>query len=157
MISEGSCYTEDWSNDAENSALTTTINYILKYNHISAVKIRVLTQTINFSSLTVLKTGVELGLPTPLTTADSVSFFLDKDCVYLDAERLYEHIKQQFFQTHAPLHQARPGACQTCAETVQVTRSFSRTTVNCGQMRCCQDIMSVKTNFPVLSAVILCS
>jgi len=23
MISEGSCYTEDWSNDAENSALIT--------------------------------------------------------------------------------------------------------------------------------------
>ncbi len=32
MISEGSCDTEDWSNDAENSALT-EINYILKcYN-----------------------------------------------------------------------------------------------------------------------------
>ncbi len=29
MISEGSCYTEDWSNDAENSALITEINYIL--------------------------------------------------------------------------------------------------------------------------------
>ncbi len=28
MISEGSC---DWSNDAENSALITGINYILKY------------------------------------------------------------------------------------------------------------------------------
>ncbi len=27
MISEGSCDTEDWSNDAEN----TEINYILKY------------------------------------------------------------------------------------------------------------------------------
>ncbi len=33
MISEGSCDTEDWSNDAENSALhhSTEINYILKY------------------------------------------------------------------------------------------------------------------------------
>ncbi len=31
MISEGSCDTEDWSNDAENSALITGINYILKY------------------------------------------------------------------------------------------------------------------------------
>ncbi len=30
MIFEGSC-TEDWSNDAENSALITGINYILKY------------------------------------------------------------------------------------------------------------------------------
>ncbi len=31
MISEGSCDTEDWSNDAENVALITGINYILKY------------------------------------------------------------------------------------------------------------------------------
>ncbi len=33
MISEGSCDTEDWSNDAENSALITGINYILKYRY----------------------------------------------------------------------------------------------------------------------------
>ncbi len=31
MISEGSCDTEDWRNDAENSALITAINYILLY------------------------------------------------------------------------------------------------------------------------------
>ncbi len=31
MISEGSCDTEDWSNDAENSVYITGINYILKY------------------------------------------------------------------------------------------------------------------------------
>ncbi len=31
MISEGSCDTEDRSNDAENTALITGINYILKY------------------------------------------------------------------------------------------------------------------------------
>ncbi len=31
MISEGSCDTEDWSNDAENSDLITAINYILTY------------------------------------------------------------------------------------------------------------------------------
>ncbi len=30
MISEGSCDNEDWSNDAENSAFITEINYILK-------------------------------------------------------------------------------------------------------------------------------
>ncbi len=30
MISEGSWDTEDWSNDAENSALITEIHYILK-------------------------------------------------------------------------------------------------------------------------------
>ncbi len=31
MISEGSCDIEDWSNDAENSALITGINYIWTY------------------------------------------------------------------------------------------------------------------------------
>ncbi len=31
MISEESCDTEDWSNDAENTALITEINYILKH------------------------------------------------------------------------------------------------------------------------------
>jgi len=31
MISEWSCDTEDWSNDAENLALYTGINYMLKY------------------------------------------------------------------------------------------------------------------------------
>jgi len=34
MISEGSCDTEDWSNDAENSALVTEINYSLLNIHI---------------------------------------------------------------------------------------------------------------------------
>jgi len=29
MVSEGSCDTEDWSNDAENSALFTGMNYNL--------------------------------------------------------------------------------------------------------------------------------
>ncbi len=33
MISEGSCDTEDWSNDAENTALITEINLILQYIH----------------------------------------------------------------------------------------------------------------------------
>jgi len=31
VISEGSCDTEDWSNDAENSALIPGIQYSLKY------------------------------------------------------------------------------------------------------------------------------
>jgi len=35
VISEGSCDTEDWSN-AENSALITGINYILKYIQIES-------------------------------------------------------------------------------------------------------------------------
>ncbi len=36
MISEGSFDPEDWSNDAENSALITGINYILKYIQIES-------------------------------------------------------------------------------------------------------------------------
>jgi len=31
MISEGSCDTKDWSNDAKNSALPSIIKYIWKY------------------------------------------------------------------------------------------------------------------------------
>jgi len=34
VISEGSCDIKDWSNDAENTALITGINYIVKYIHI---------------------------------------------------------------------------------------------------------------------------
>ncbi len=36
MISEGSCDTEDWSNDAENSALITEINAYIKYIQIES-------------------------------------------------------------------------------------------------------------------------
>ncbi len=36
MISEGSCDTEDWSNDAESLVLITEINYILKYIQIES-------------------------------------------------------------------------------------------------------------------------
>ncbi len=36
MITEGSCDTEDWSNDAENFAFITGINYILKYIQIES-------------------------------------------------------------------------------------------------------------------------
>ncbi len=37
MISEGSCDTEDWSNDVENTDLITEINYILKYIQIESI------------------------------------------------------------------------------------------------------------------------
>jgi len=37
MISEGSCDTEDWSNDAENSALITGINFNYVGRHIMAI------------------------------------------------------------------------------------------------------------------------
>jgi len=39
MISEGSCDTKDWSNDAEHSALITGINYTLLYIHIENIYI----------------------------------------------------------------------------------------------------------------------
>jgi len=39
MISEGSCGTEDWSND-ENAALVTGTNYISKYFTIFLIKIK---------------------------------------------------------------------------------------------------------------------
>ncbi len=86
------------------------------YIYISAVKISALTQAINFFSLTrlnyltLLTQGRGLGLATPLITANSVTFFLDKKCIYSVTERLYEHIKQETFQTCAPAslqHQAR--------------------------------------------------
>ncbi len=36
MISEGSCDSEDWSNDAENTALITGINYItFTFSHLA--------------------------------------------------------------------------------------------------------------------------
>ncbi len=47
-----------------------------------------------------INAGAGLGLATPFTTAASL-FFLEKDCVYLDAERLYDHIKWETFQTRA--------------------------------------------------------
>ncbi len=36
MISEGLCDTEDWNNDATNSALITGIKYILNYIQIES-------------------------------------------------------------------------------------------------------------------------
>ncbi len=93
--------------------------------YISAVKISVLT------IFNAVNRGAELGLASPLTTAASVSFFLDKNCIYLDAERLYVHIKQETFQMHAPTSPQRQVLVK------QAQKRFSRTTVNCGQMRCC--------------------
>ncbi len=56
MIFEGSCNTEDWSNDAENSALITGINYIYSDKNllfeivILFHKITVFTVFMNFSN-----------------------------------------------------------------------------------------------------------
>ncbi len=53
MISEGSRDTEDWSNDDENSALITAINYILKYIKIRKVILNCITVLQYFWSNTV--------------------------------------------------------------------------------------------------------
>ncbi len=52
MISEGSCDTEDWSNDAENSALITEINYILKYIQIENIFFVIIVIVIIFYNIT---------------------------------------------------------------------------------------------------------
>ncbi len=63
---------------------------IYVYIYISGVKISALTQAINFFSLTkifnAINTGAELGLATPLTTAVSVTFSLEKKWIYSVAE-----------------------------------------------------------------------
>ncbi len=57
MISEGSCDTEDWSNEAENSALITEINYILKYikTENSYFKLWSYLAILQFSSVSLIK------------------------------------------------------------------------------------------------------
>ncbi len=61
-----------------------------------------------------INAGAGLGLATPLTTAVSVTISLDKKCIYSVAERLYDHIKRETFQMHAPASQTS----QTSAQTV---------------------------------------
>ncbi len=60
----------------------------------SGVKVSSLTQVINFSSLRALKV-FNSGLANLHTAAASVLFFLDDNCIYLEAELLYDHIKQR--------------------------------------------------------------
>ncbi len=43
-------------------------------------------------------------------------FFLEKDCVYLDAERLYDHIKREMFQTARSNSASATGTSQTNTE-----------------------------------------
>ncbi len=51
-----------------------------------------------------INAGAGLGLATPLTTAVSVIFSLDNECIYSVAEHLSDHIKPEMYQTRAPLH-----------------------------------------------------
>ncbi len=53
MISEGSCDTEYWSNDAENTALITGINYILLYIHIEKIVEKIILIFLNIAVFTV--------------------------------------------------------------------------------------------------------
>jgi len=48
MISEGSCDTEDWSNNDENSALIKGINYNLLFIHIESCYFKLKIFNINF-------------------------------------------------------------------------------------------------------------
>ncbi len=65
-------------------------------------------QVITFSSLTTLKifnavnAGVGAWVGHPTHNFWCCLGFLDKNCTYLDAESLYEHIKQETFQTRTP-------------------------------------------------------
>ncbi len=51
-------------------------------------------------------------------------FFLEKGCVYLDAEHLYDHIKQEMFQKHAPPPPTRKAGVKV-SELVFENYSFS--------------------------------
>ncbi len=70
------------------------------YIYISGVKISALTREINFFRLTHICRG-GAGVGHPIQNCCLCLFFLEKDCVYLDAERLYDHIKWETFQTRA--------------------------------------------------------
>ncbi len=103
---------------------------ICNYQKTSAIKISALTQAIHFSSLTVLKilnavnAGVELRLANPLTTAASVFFFSWEE-LYLFRRRIFSRPYQtgDFSDARSNFTSA-PGASQTSAETVKLTRSF---------------------------------
>ncbi len=109
-----------------NQLLRSNILYIYIYIYISAVKISALTQVIRFffsvlsrqKYSTPLTQGRSLGLATQLITANSVSFFLDKKCIYSVAERIYEHIKQDTFQTRAAASFQRQVETVLCSQRV---------------------------------------
>ncbi len=62
-------------------------------------------------------------------------FILEKDCVYLDAEGLYNHIKRKTFQACSNFA-AAPGASQTSAEkdTLLVARALQYTHEGAGAL-----------------------
>ncbi len=64
-------------------------------------------------------------------------FILDKNCVYLNAERLSHHINRGTFQTCTSTSPQLQALVKRSRKQKRWRRSFSRTTVNCSQMRCC--------------------
>ncbi len=80
--------------------------YIYICMHTSAVKISSLTHAMNFSSLMAIKIFnggylAGLGLASPFTTTAFVSF-LDKKCVYLDAQMsLWPHQMGDYSDAHS--------------------------------------------------------
>ncbi len=61
-------------------------------------------------------------------------FFFLKDCVYLDAERLYDHIKRETFQTRSltsPPRQARVKQVRKLKDTVLIARALQIQTQRC--------------------------
>ncbi len=111
----------------------------------------------NFFQINTLKifnavnAGAGLGLATPFTTAASVSFFL-KRIVYVDADRLYDHIKRETFQTRALTpHQARVKRAwkRHCARSVR--SSNIRTKVPARAVACIISYQTAKETVHAMS------
>ncbi len=71
--------------------------------------------------------GTGLGLATPLTTAVSDTFSLDKKCIYSVAERPYDHIKRETFQTRAPASLQRQARVKRARKQYCARSSIART------------------------------
>ncbi len=68
--------------------------------------------------LNIFNAGAGLVLVTLITTAASVSFIFDNNCVYIDTECLYDHIKRETFPIRTPL------CLSASMKTVQVMREL---------------------------------
>ncbi len=101
----------------------------------SVVKIKALKQVFIFSVnkiFNTINTGVGLSLATSFTTAKELHLFRSRISIRTHQTGDLSDAHSNF--TSAP----------TSAETVQETKSFSRTSVNCAQMRCWQAISQYK-------------
>ncbi len=101
----------------------------------SVIKIKALKQVIIFSVnkiFNTINTGAGLSLATSFTTAKELHLFRSRISIRTHQTGDLSDAHSNF--TSAP----------TSAETVQETKSFSRTSVNCTQMRCWQAICQYK-------------